>query len=240
MRGENKRSGGMPERMSQARVARCVHADTVSSRRPSRYNIFKELLWLILLKRINDCAVAVSDQELASISRMHRHGDQSDSALDWIFLFPKVGESERPSEAVSIKVIRYDVSILHSNKGPVKHRICHHRGHSSANDLCRYSIPRIEIPKAELIVRIEANEPVCAELDRLEGGSSRRIKGLLHALLAKDVDPPGAELALGCSDSEQRLYRVVRKATIYRVLEISSSIPPVTLVSSLMSRLPRL
>lgn len=163
--------------------------------------------------------MAVSDQELTSVSRMHRQGDQGDSVLRWIFVPPKVGEPELPSEAMPIEVVRQDVSILHSNKCPVKHWVRHHGGHSPADDLRRYTLSRIEIPKAELIVPVEADEAICAELHGLEGGSSRRIKRLLNALLAENIDFARAELALGRSDGKQRLYGVICKATVYRVLE---------------------
>jgi hypothetical protein len=71
---------------------------------------------------------------------------------------------------------------------------------------------RIRVPYYNLVLGIEADESVGAELQVGKGTRPGRNEEFVHATLAVDIDSPSSELGFGRADGDQGLDWIVRDA----------------------------
>lgn len=89
--------------------------------------------------------------------------------------------------------------------------------------VCDYLLS-VEAENADIVLAIQNNELVGAELEGSNRGSPWRSKGYADSFLAKDVHNARAELGFVRADSEQRLDGVIRKRRDLRVDAIAGKL----------------
>lgn len=80
------------------------------------------------------------------------------------------------------------------------------------DDLRGDLVPRVKVPNNQLVPGVDADKVIYAELYVLECSGTRRLKDLLHAPLAKDVDLASAKFALPGGYSQKRLNGTISEA----------------------------
>ena len=76
---------------------------------------------------------------------------------------------------------------------------------------------RLEAKDTDIILTIEYNDLVGAELNISNRGSAGRSEGHADSFLAEDIDNARAELGLVGADGEKRLHRVIGKGGDLRI-----------------------
>lgn len=187
--------------MCKSRLSNRLNSCTVASRSACWNNILIVVDRFGLFERVDNSAMGVSQEELTYISGVKRHGYEVRSGRTRVLLFPEVRKSEGTGQASSIQIKGHDVSIVQSDKRPVKHGIRHQRNDLASDDQSGGALAGVEVPYSQLVLRVDGNKAVGGELYDLEGCASGRLEDLVYTSLTEDVDFTGAKLAFTSSDS---------------------------------------
>lgn len=81
--------------------------------------------------------------------------------------------------------------------------------HSAGRGVRSEQLLGLEGEDGQVMLGIQADQLVGAELKLEDGGLGGQLEDNAHAAFAEDVDLAAAKLGVFCSDGEQRLYGVV-------------------------------
>ena len=216
--------------MRQARLARRVGALAAAARGARRELVLEEPGGGVLLERVDDGAVRVGDQQLPDVPRVQLHADEADlhgRRGARLPLAPEVGQAEAGGRALPVEVVGAHVGArLHADEGPVQARVGDEAGNAAVRGPGQLR-SRVEVPDGQLVVAVEADQPVGHEAQLPHRRRPPRRKPAADAPVPEHVDLPGPVLGLAGAHREQRLHRVVGQAAVVPQSQKSVSSEPI-------------